>query len=625
MFSFDESSLQAAIEQFDKRVKQKIDSIGYRRDLFCYLLVEELLLLLDVPAVYVRVFDVSRSPSGAPLVVGADTNVSDTDLAILVGSTEGHPVALAAGVTKRPIGNKPKLGQLMNGSLRTLDWQAELQVQVELPVGNVEVYRSLVVAFWGTNPQEDDGRGHIVQGLMKGKASCDSFLGKLEAILGTVPLPSYASTEASESEQDSFDLDVTFDKSSQNVGFVEQKQAFFQESKRLDAEGLRQAYRQRFLPLITVVDRVHRWLVDSHERFPGHTSEYIFSYRTSRERGISFLLTTNQVARLLQDSREDLEDLLTAHFVRSSYDKEPGYVGLNGYVLESGHSMFSPDPRKEPLWSSRSSPSDAVHPRSSDRHDRIHFLIGKLQQLSAPVDQSRLSTDVVQKNTFIVPLYVCRSRHGQRTLQKGKVEVPATEVMILVECRLPDKYEDQLAVRRNLFDLAWDFMPAIDASIAAQRATEHFLRTEELRRFDLGRWAALIHDLPKQVVQPTETAVKNAKQQFGSLCTEVKGLLPIVRVDQINREHELAIMMIRHASTLLRFAAPKSHFSDNKLEKRTIKLSDFQEEFPHALKTFVEARVEARFGADTSRVARPEWRVVNIAEHIKASQTYLKY
>ena len=185
MFSFDQPNLQAAIEQFGQRVKQKIRSIGYRRDLFCYLLVEELLLLLDVPAIYVRTSGVPRTPSatGPPSLVDADANISDADLAILVEIEKTDSLQLAAGVTKRSIKSKSRLKRVMIGSLQKLEWQVDLQV--ELKGVGPDGQRSLEVAFWGSREPFCRRRSSTSStAIMKGTVSWYFLLGELQTILG---------------------------------------------------------------------------------------------------------------------------------------------------------------------------------------------------------------------------------------------------------------------------------------------------------------------------------------------------------------------------------------------------------------------------------------------------------
>src|SRR5262249_15613290 len=141
--------------------------------------------------------------------------------------------------------------------------------------------------------------------------------------------------------------------------------------------------------------------------------------------------------------------------------KSGGYVGLSGYVLQTGHSKFSANPRTDALW-------------TGEADDKIHEVIGRLQsrfETQDPLAPEPQNKSPEQQNTFLMPLCIQRSRamrslprichDADPTLETDSIS--ATEVRLFVECRLPQLKEDQLLVRRNLFDLAWEFMPAIEA------------------------------------------------------------------------------------------------------------------------------------------------------------------
>lgn len=262
--------------------------------------------------------------------------------------------------------------------------------------------------------------------------------------------------------------------------FTDQKRAFFKEYQTPPKDELLKAYDKRFRPLDAITTRLSRaFELEAPQRPPGQI-DYIFSFRSAREGAISFFLTTSQMTSLLDSrfQRQEIQDLLEFGFVAD--------VGLSGYVLATGHSEFCREPEADPRWS-----------KNLNRSDDVSAQLDLINRLHSSPDSAKPPK---QSNVYLLPLFVQRIRSSAKDL-------PKNHLYLFVECELPAERDQQFELRRRLFNLAWEFMPLVEAAILAQQQTEELVTAVMFQHLE-AHTMMLCHNFPKFLGRPTSNTIK---------------------------------------------------------------------------------------------------------------------
>ena len=483
-----------------KRLESKIDSVSYHSGFFAYLLVEELLLQTDAPGVLVDI----RGAAGEHV----DSNLLDIERGPLLqafaarrgndGTTGGSRPAESDAACPLTVLDLP-VTDIANGNLKRVN--AELRFTAA-----AERLRATVVFWFSIDDAVAGARKRL-------EAELDRVAGQF-----TSALRDLAERGLKKPDDAAEDDDASLANSAAARTFMQEKDDFFARASHLEMRAFVQAYSDRFRPLELITRRVAAAIRHDLEADQSR-SPLIFSFRGFGEDGISFYLTSAQLKALLGAPVDPLSIPDIQHLLQFPFTEA---VGLSGYVLATGHSDFTPEPKSDERW--RTDTSGQARPLQLI--DRMYRILGGGSEVAGNV------------NVFLLPLFVRR--------EMGPGAAGRNVIHLMVECSLPQDEDSRRRIRGDLIDIQWKYMPLVETAILAQQQTQ-FQADADLMRYITAHAWTLGHNFPKFLSTPIRNIAKELQIISGSLKDE---LMP-----QLTESQEQKLLRIRDMVRYLPFMA----------------------------------------------------------------------
>lgn len=462
------------IESFRQRVCNKLTSLTYKKELFCYLLIEELLLLLDVQAIKIEIKDDNNANS-------MDSNITKIEIRHLLNLKKTEEIktesicysSFNAGIN------------FTKSDLKTVNREVEITINLEDIIFKLQ--------FWFAYENHQNFCNQV-------------FLKVLEYEIYII-LRKYLDTKSK--QKSNITEKEIVESSSKNIyqpkHFIRRKIDFFERNRYTKRFNFYQ-YTEYFGALNELLERILD--VISHKNDFTYAGDFIFSYRSESEiNHISLLLTKRQIDTALNRevsplSVDDIKSLMTFRFAEQ--------VGLSGYILLTGHSEFCAKPAEDNRWKKDTSESST----------NMQMALGKYHNST-----SNCPSIPIQENIFLLPLCVRIDNSGNNKL------------LLAVECKLSGTNIEKLNIRKRLFDVAWTFMPFVEAAITTQEVIENNLElrknrdkslakslTQEQRKIShnfLNPMLSNINDIV-EIIGEDNAAIKNKLAEIKGTITDCK-------------------------------------------------------------------------------------------------------
>ena len=503
------------------RIYRKIKSLNYSSQRLLYLVIEELRLLFDAPAIKVHLFDTDISEINI-LKEKQEEDIIEkhfkSEMLRIKCLNSGDITIPEKGNPIRKIGEKIK-----NNNLTELDSVFLVPIyNNEKIIGTIEVY------YVSSNDETSKAVSILLGNLSNNHDDCKGLLTLLHDIfkLGTI--------------NDEKKINTTIEFTGQNA--LRSKINFKYEARGLNSEKFCTLYKNFFKP----IDAVFSNLKNKLERQLKDIEPYslIFSLRFPEEDYITFFLTHDQVEDFIKNEELEIEDL--TFFWNFKYPMEKA---LSGYVLKTGYSDYTVDFDNDPRWTKWKKEGSNEEIKEKEKQLELVQKIFKSEQ---------------QEHAFIIPIYKIKSERFDN------------EVMVMLS--ITSKKPINTMMRKQIFDLVWEAGVAVELSLIVQGISEEKIDLEKLAI--VGRIGAAVgHEIrqPLNTISTETMLIEDILEDFSQhvdIADAQKHILTIS--EKIGEASKIAGQIIEAAKFSTKtYKLDKSEFDMNDLIEEVVSEADF--------------------------------------------------
>jgi signal transduction histidine kinase len=266
---------------------------------------------------------------------------------------------------------------------------------------------------------------------------------------------------------------------------------FKEESERLPAitTGFCDLYRNRFRSIHTVLERIYKQmdaLLAGEKRAQDGESTLIFSYRAPEEDFICFFPTVHQ-ARHLIDSGVAVQEFLD--YWQFPYKQNQA---ISGWVLATGTCDYTECFDTDGRW------KDWINNCNDDERPSIEKQLERVRRFF------RTGQGGEQKFMYLIPIVL---RPSSRPGANSKAQVQLQPILM---ASIGSSKPLAHALRRQLYDLAWDIAPAVEMALFGQNTLERVYQ-QEAQIQTVGRVSAAFAHEVGQPLNALGTSVENVR------------------------------------------------------------------------------------------------------------------